>query len=271
MEAEHQKILGVRITNLKQSDILKYILQSLSKTVEKYYIVTPNPEILVYSYNHPGFRAILNHSRLALCDGVGVIWAGKILGKTFKERTTGTDLLDNLCKHVEKQPITVGFLGGRLGVAVQVSECLKKKYPGLKVVFAAPEWPDKLNMIAKEDRLKMEDGRLINPPPSIIKNLSSTFYPPSSNIDLLFVAFGFPKQEEWISQNLDKIPVRIAIGVGGAFDYLSGQVSRAPLWMQKIGLEWLYRLIRQPWRLKRQLALIKFIYLVFKERLEVVR
>ena len=85
--------------------------------------------------------------------------------------------------------------------------------------------------------------------------------------DILFVAFGSPKQEMWIAQNLRRIDVRIAIGVGGAFDFISGKVARAPLWIRNLGLEWLFRLIVQPWRAKRQIALVKFVFLVIKERL----
>ena len=87
-------------------------------------------------------------------------------------------------------------------------------------------------------------------------------------MDILFVAFGFPKQEQWIAENLDKIPVKVAMGVGGAFDYISGNVPRSPVFIRKLGLEWLFRLIIQPWRLKRQLALFKFIYLVLREKLK---
>lgn len=87
-------------------------------------------------------------------------------------------------------------------------------------------------------------------------------------IDILFVAFGSPKQEIWIAENLDKLPVRVAIGVGGAFDFVSGKVKRAPVWVRKIGLEWLFRLILQPWRIKRQLRLFKFVFLVLGEKVK---
>ncbi len=86
-------------------------------------------------------------------------------------------------------------------------------------------------------------------------------------IDILFVAFGFPKQEEWIAKNLASLPVIAAMGVGGAFDYLSGEVVRAPRFIRRIGFEWLFRLVKQPWRLKRQKALLVFIWLVVRQRL----
>ncbi len=268
-------ILGVGITDETEGNILEYILQGLKKPGEKYYVVTPNPEILVYAKNHQDFRAILNNARLALPDGVGVIWAGKILGKKFSEKVTGTDLLENLCSGVAGQPITVGFLGGRGKIAEKTAECLVKKYPGLKVVFTATEWPsqkkDDGRWRIENSNLKIEDRKSIyhqsstlNPPDG---GLPSTIHHLSSNIDILFVAYGFPKQEEWMSANLSKISVKVAIGVGGGFDYISGSVPRAPVFIRKIGFEWLFRLIIQPWRIKRQLALVEFIWLVLKERI----
>ncbi|MDO8658833.1 MAG: WecB/TagA/CpsF family glycosyltransferase [Candidatus Levybacteria bacterium] len=242
---EKKKVLEIGITDATENEILKYIITSLEKKEEKYYIVTPNPEILVYSNSHSSFKTILNNARIALCDGIGIIWAGKILGQGVKHRVGGTDFIEKVCSEVCKKPITVGFLGGRGSVAEKTAECLQKKYPGLKVVFAASEWPENSS-----------------------KFIRSTSSGQSSklSIDILFVAFGFPKQEEWIAQNLDKIPVKMAMGVGGAFDYISGNVRRAPVWIRNIGLEWLYRLIRQPWRIKRQLALLEFIFLVLKKK-----
>ncbi|EKD64610.1 MAG: hypothetical protein ACD_50C00338G0015 [uncultured bacterium] len=230
---EKKKILGVGITNSTKEKILEYILKSLEKKDKKLFVVTPNPEFLVLANKDSGFRKVLNNADLALPDGVGVILAGRILGNSFEERVTGVDLMNDLIFHVAKKPITVGFLGGRDGVAEKTAECLQKKHPKLKIAFVGEEWGI--------------DSR-------------------RSNIDILFVAFGAPKQETWISENLEKIPVRVAIGVGGSFDYIIGLVPRAPLFIRKIGFEWLFRLIIQPWRLKRQLALLEFAWLVLKEK-----
>lgn len=257
-------LLGIGVTNAKKKEILEYILQSLEKPGEKYYIVTPNPEILVYANRHKGFKKILNNARLALCDGIGVIWAGKILGKKFKERITGVDFVENVCRRVAKQPITVGFLGGGPKIAERTAECLVSKYPGLKVVFAAPEWNK--NGFSSRNKYQVLSIKYQGEKDKK-KSLNTKYIIHNTEIDILFVAFGFPKQEEWMSENLPKIPVRIAIGVGGAFDYISGQVPRAPIWLRRFGLEWLYRLIRQPWRIKRQFTLLEFVYLAIKEKL----
>ena len=238
---EKKNILGVGITNATKKEILEYIIKSLENFKKKLIFVTPNPEFLVLASKNFTFKYILNKADLALADGIGILIAGKILGKELKERFTGVELLESLCLVVAKKPITVGFLGGREGVAEKTAECLQKKHPGLKVAFAQEEWP---NAEVDGRRWRIEES-----------------------IDILFVAFGAPKQEFWIRENLQKIPVRIAIGVGGAFDYISGQVPGVPLFIRKIGFEWLFRLIRQPWRIKRQLALLEFIYLVLKEKI----
>lgn len=279
-------LLGVGITNAKEDEILEYILQSLKKTAEKYYIVTPNPEILVYANKRPEFRKVLNNARLALCDGIGVFWAGKLLGKSIKQRVTGVDLLANLCKAASNQPITVGFLGGGEKIAERAAECLTKKYPGLKVGFTGSKWPK--NGFALRSPRQFGDLPTQRPNVSLVHSQASQSFNEASvvliqdsphaeapratprSIDILFVAFGFPKQEEWMAKNIGKVPVRVMLGVGGAFDYISGNVKRAQLLIRLIGLEWLFRLLVQPWRIKRQLALIEFIGLVFKEKLSLL-
>ena len=129
----------------------------------------------------------------------------------------------------------VGFIGGQEKVAEKTSECLKKRYPGLIVEYA--------------DHV-----------------IDRVFNRGNRHVDILFVALGAPKQEEWIHENLPKIDVGCAMGVGGAFDYVAGQVPRAPKWMRKMGMEWSYRLVRQPWRWRRQTKLIEFVGLVLKEK-----
>ncbi len=256
-----QNILEVGITNATQREVLKYIENSLQKSSEKIFIVTPNPEILVYATRHESFRKILNSAQISLADGIGVLIAGKILGRSFPERITGTDLLEKLCSKSQDWVVTVGFLGGRPGVAEKTAECLKKKYPKLNVAFAGEEWPR--GPVSLHPR-----------PTSSLDSLTAgarrgtPALATPAHVDILFVAYGFPKQEEWIAQNLEKIPVKVAMGVGGAFDFISGNIARAPQFVRSLGLEWLFRLMRQPWRIKRQLALVTFISLVFQEMIQ---
>ena len=263
---EKKNIVGVDITNASKNEILEYIVKSLENFKKKYFVVTPNPEFLVLANKNLEFKNILNRADLASADGIGIIIAAKFLGQPLKGRFTGVDLVESLCKQVVRKPLTVGFLGGRSGVAEETAECLQFRYPKLNVVFAASEWPETYNLLQKRVLSSMYYVSSIKDKKE--KNIHNTKYIIHDTlIDILFVAFGAPKQEFWISENLDKIPVKIAIGVGGAFDYISGRVERAPTFIQNIGLEWLYRLINEPWRIKRQLSLLKFAWLVFKERL----
>lgn len=245
------KILGVDITNDSAENILEYILQKIGQKT-KFYIVTPNPEILVYAASHENFKKILNLAEISLPDGVGLFLASLFLLKPFKERIPGVDFMEEVCKRSVRMPISIGLLGAGAGVAEKTAECLQAKYPHLNIVFVSEEWDGLAN-----GKWQMANGK---------KELSAISNKPIAHIDLLFVAFGHPKQEEWIYKNLDHIPVTAAMGVGGAFDYISGTVKRAPFMVRAIGFEWLYRLIREPWRFKRQLSLIKFVKLVIRER-----
>lgn len=231
-------ILGVGVSNGTNQEVLEFLLKGLKNGGKKLSIFTPNPEIIVRAYHDSGFRKILNSASLALPDGIGVIWAGKILGKKFKEKIIGVDTLENLCKVARDYGLTVGLIGGEVKIADKTAECLMSKYPGLKVGFAGAN--------------------------ASIKLLRSP-------LDILFVAFGAPKQEIWISKHINHLPVKVAMGVGGAFDYISGRIPRAPVFMRNLGLEWFFRLVIQPWRIRRQLALLEFIYLVLRERLSLPR
>lgn len=233
IDLKSTNILGTKITTSSEDIILEYIQKILSEKSTKAYITTPNPEIIMYSRNHKEFQKILNEAEIALPDGVGVTLCAYFMGKGKIVRITGVDFMEKLCKRLAKSPYSIGFFGGQTDIAELTAECLKKKYSGLKVSYASNTWDD-----AK------------------IKG---------KNIDILFVAMGYPKQEEWIYDNLDKIPVKIAMGVGGAFDFISGKVPRAPHFLRTFGLEWSYRLVIQPWRWKRQLVLISFIIFTFQE------
>ena len=280
---EKKNILGVGITNATKKEILEYVVKSLENFKKKFFIVTPNPEFLVFASKDSRFKNILNMADLASADGIGLVLAAKILGKSLKERFAGIDVVESLCKEVSEKPITVGFLGGGGGVAEKVSDCLRKKYPGLKVSFVGEEWSNGVNArqprVSDDARLPNSENKVLNSASLSKSRLQSGLKPTFSSsenglsrfnnltIGILFVAFGAPKQEFWISENLDKIPVKVAIGVGGAFDYISGKIPRAPAFLRNIGMEWLFRLLVQHWRIKRQLALIEFIWLVIKEKL----
>lgn len=251
--------LDVGFTDEDEKKVLEYIVKSVEKSQKKYYIVTPNPEILVIANKNPKYKKVLNGAKLALIDGVGIIWAAKILGKNLKHKISGVDLVENLCKEVAEKPITVGFLGAGPGVAERTAYCLISKYPSLKVTFAASElseFESNLGGVSSSKYIVFSKD----------KNIQNTKYR-IPDTDILFVAFGSPKQEYWIAENLEKLPVKVAIGVGGSFDMISGKTARAPKFIRDLGFEWLFRLAVQPWRIKRQLRLLIFLWLVLKEKL----
>lgn len=228
------KDLIFQIKDISFDEALEYCIENAQKKGKKTFLATINPELVMLARKDLEYEKVLKSADLAVVDGIGVVWAGKIFGKKFSGRIHGSDLVEKLTQLASNQPITIGFLGGDKNVAQLTAECLRKKYPNIKVAFASAEW----------DEIKDK-----------------------KECDILFVAFGSPKQEKWIYENLPKIDVNLAIGVGGSFDFISGKVRRAPAWLRKIGLEWLFRLITQPWRWKRQLALPKFVFLVIKERI----
>lgn len=274
-----KNILGVEIDNVNQTAALSQIEEWIwnpgpdsrqsrnrgSSTNEirrdKHYIVTPNLEFIVAAQSDPEFKRILNNASLAIPDSSSLGFSYWLLKRNIFlrlllwpllflpvkqliqfERVAGTDLMEALCKLAEEKGFVVGFLGGGRGVAEKVAECLLRKYPGLKV-----DCVESGGKIFEDRKWKIEDSTVKIPP-----------------LDILFVAFGHIKQEKWIANNLDKIPVKLAMGVGGAFDYLSGNLPRAPKWLRALGFEWLFRLAVQPRRIKRQINLLKFIWFMLK-------
>ena len=234
-------ILGIKIDDVDIDQATKIVEGWLSKP-GKHYIVTPNPEFIMMAQNDQGFKKILNDADLSIPDGIGLNLFGGI-----KNRITGVDLMEKLIALSSEKAYTVGFLGGEKGVAKRLVERLKKQYPNLTVRYAieGPVIPAKAGIYTNKDLWI----------PDLVRD---------DKVDILFVAFGQGKQEKWIASNLEKIPVKVAMGVGGTFDYLSGEVMRAPKLIRDLGLEWLFRLIREPWRIKRQVALLKFIWLMLK-------
>ncbi|HEX7455973.1 MAG TPA: WecB/TagA/CpsF family glycosyltransferase [Candidatus Nanoarchaeia archaeon] len=234
------EILGIRVDAITYQQALEKS-KELIESGGKHYIVTPNPEIIVKATKDAQFRNILNKSALSVPDGIGLVLLAKLTGKPLKERVAGVDLLEGLAALAQEHGFSMFLLGSGERVVKKAGEALKKEYPKLEIVGTYSGVADP--KFDKETRGKIGNKK----------------------IDILAVAYGAPKQEKWIARNLPKLNVKLAIGVGGAFDYISGGKRRAPVFLQKIGLEWAFRLISEPSRLKRQLALPYFVYLMFRE------
>lgn len=223
-------ILGVNIDSLSHEEYANKLEEFLFG-VKTHLIVTPNPEFCIQASHDQEFRNILNNASLAIPDGIGLKFAGWYLGKPIKQRITGVSLVDNLCRQARDKKLSVYFLGAFKDAALRSAANMRHKYPGLQIAGAENEY----NFLGWK---RSNDN--------IIKRINR------KKPDILFLAFGAPRQEKWLAANLNKFTtVKIAVGVGGSFDYLSGAVKRAPAALSALGLEWLYRLFRQPWRAKR--------------------
>ena len=186
----------------------------------------------------PAFAAMLGRADLCAPDGVGILWAGRLLGQPFAERVTGSDGIYRICEWAAAEGWRVFLLGAGPGVAEETAARLTARYPGLQVAGTFSGSP------ADDDWLEIQQ-RLA-----------------TAQADVLFVAFGHPRQDFWIDKHRHELPVAVALGVGGAFDFVAGVTKRAPLWMQRLGLEWLHRLVVEPWRWRRMRVLPVFAGLV---------
>jgi N-acetylglucosaminyldiphosphoundecaprenol N-acetyl-beta-D-mannosaminyltransferase len=241
------EILGVKIDNLSLQEVLENIKKYLISP-NQHYIVTPNPEFLVAAQTDSHFKEILNYADIAIADGYGLVKAAKFFKKKLF-RITGVDLIWFICQLAEQNSYSVYFLGGFDEAAQKTADSLVDEFPNLIVAGA-------------ESGGEIRDPKIIDQ--TLIENINR------GKPQILFVALGQVKQEKWIFHNLDKLPtVKVAMGVGGAFDYVSGQIKRAPEFYQKFGLEWLYRLVQQPQRWPRIVnAVIVFPWLVLKSKIK---
>ena len=234
-------ILGVRIDDVTFSETLA----AVDRFVESggaHQISTVNVEYLMTAQRDAAFAEVLRHTSLNVPDSAGVLWAARWLGHPLRERVTGSDGLYRVAGLCAQRGFRLFLLGAAPGVADRVASVLEGLYPGLQVC-----------------------GTLAgSPSPEHEAEISSAIY--RSRADVLLVAYPHALQEKWIARNLARTGAAVALGVGGAFDFCVGVQRRAPLWMQRAGLEWLYRLVRQPWRWRRMLALPQAAWLVFWER-----
>lgn len=228
------RLLDVAITPLTMSQALERIDEFI-RSREPHMVVTSDASAIVKAQEDPELHQIINTADLVTPDGIGVIWGARLFNLPVFERVSGVDLVSALSEIGPRRGYRLFLLGAAPGVAEAAAGNLRERYPGLSIVgthhgyFPAEEEPGVL--------AEIRDARP----------------------DILFVAFGIPKQEKWIRRHLADLRVPVAIGVGGSFDVLSGRLKRAPVWMQKAGLEWLYRALIEPKRFMRLLALPRFV------------
>jgi N-acetylglucosaminyldiphosphoundecaprenol N-acetyl-beta-D-mannosaminyltransferase len=232
--------------------------------------VTVNPEFVMAAQSHAEFRAVLNGAALATADGVGIIWAARLLGRPIRERTTGVALVPRLADLAAREGYRLFLLGAGPGVAEAAGRVLVARYPGLQIAGTHAGSPAEAEaagrvLVDRYPGLQIAGTHAGSPAEAEAAAIAARIT--ASRADLLFVAFGAPAQDLWIARHAALLPtVRLAMGVGGVYDYLSGRVPLAPSLWRRLGLEWLYRLIHQPWRWRRMLALPRFVLAVAAQR-----
>ena len=234
-------VLGARVDCVTMAQAVAHCAQLLD-TPGYHQVVTVNPEFVMLAQSDAPFRALIRGAGLVVPDGAGIVWAMRRQGRTRAERVTGIDLMRELCAQAAQRQASVFLLGAAPGIAAQAAAVLQRQIPGLVIAGTAVGAPD------------------AGQAPALCTQIRE------SGADIVFVAFGCPAQDFWIQQYQAETGARLAMGVGGSFDYISGTVPRAPSWMRRANCEWLYRLIRQPWRWRRQLSLIAYVWSVLREQ-----
>lgn len=235
------EILGVRIDSVYTREAVATALR-LAAADRGSYIVTPNAEIVMASLKHPGLKQALAFADLSVGDGVGVLWASRFLGRPLPEKVNGIDLMLELLKEAGKRSLRVYLIGAREEVVAAAAKRIRTDM-GVNVVgyhhgyFGSDDEADILLSIRE------------------------------SSPHIIFVGMGSPRQELWMHKCVGRIPRGVMMGVGGSLDVISGAKPRAPRTVQQLGLEWLYRLIREPWRARRMTALPRFVLAVVMAKL----
>ncbi len=236
------QILGCRLDDVDAREAGKRIL-ALARTGEGAQVVTLGTEMVVYAQRDARFRATINASALSLCDTVGLLWVARRRGARLRGRVTGVELIEVLCAGAAREGTRLYFLGGAQGVAQAAADRLRDRYHGLAVAGARNGYFEERESAGVAEGVR------------------------ASGAQLLFCGLGFPRQELWLAEHLKATGCGVGIGVGGSFDVMSGKVRRAPVAWRKLGIEWLYRLLKEPQRWRRQLALPVFVALVARDEL----
>ena len=238
-------LLGVPVSSDSKQVVLEKIIKYLHRQTGFFQIVSLNPENLMIARQNEEFKKVLVTAQIRINDGIGIVVASRMLGIEAK-RITGVGLMEELMELAGKMRLRVLLIGGRPNLALRLAQCYQRQFPEAK--FFGTIGIKNIQNPSEDEEKKLK---------TIVGD---------SKPSLIFVSFGSPAQELWIERHSKVLSGSVVMGVGGAFDFLSGKVNRAPAFLQKIGLEWLYRLVRQPWRWRRQTRLIKFIWLVMKQK-----
>ena len=232
-------ILGLPIQNVTMSEAVNDVYGFFGARESKI-VVTPNAEILQMYSTDPAMKEALEKADYIVSDGVGVLLAAKRLGTPLKEKVAGVVLSRNLLEKAAKEGGNVYLLGAKPGVAAEAKRCLEEEIPGISIVGV------------RDGYFKPEDE------PAIIEEINAL------NVDMLFVCLGAPKQELWMAEHKSDLKIGVMLGLGGSLDIFSHTLKRAPQWMINCRVEWLYRVIKEPYRIGRIASLPKFLLSIKK-------
>lgn len=239
---ERREILGVSFDPVTMTEAVER-LESFVQSRSPHLVVTANPETVMRAQGDLLLAEILRRADLVVPDGIGVVWAGARLNQEFPERIPGIELAENLLARAAQTGWRVFLLGGEPGVAEQAAQSLKQRWPDLQIVGT-------YHGFFKSDGEEEE----------LISRLQK------EKPHILLAALGMPRQEKWLAAHQGVLKVPVAIGVGGSFNVWAGVDKRAPRWLRSLHLEWLYRILRQPWRIKRAAALPLFVLKVLRAK-----
>lgn len=237
-------MFGCNVAAINMKETLEAVESLIIKRIPTQHVVINAGKVVLMDKDEK-LRDIVNKCPIINADGQSIVWASKFLGKPIPERVAGIDLMEDLIKLSSEKGYGIYFFGAKEEVVCEVIRRYKGKYPNLNISGYRNGY------FSKDDM------------PEIIDDMSK------SKADILLVAFSSPKKEYWLSENIDNINIPFCMGVGGSFDVIAGATTRAPIWMQKIGLEWFYRFIQEPSRMWKRYLIgnSKFIYLTLKEKL----
>jgi N-acetylglucosaminyldiphosphoundecaprenol N-acetyl-beta-D-mannosaminyltransferase len=272
MKSDNISILGVLISNLSMDEVIDEIFKRIDGFKDKdvaSQLATLNVDFLVNSHSwsndrsrHPELLNILRCADIVTADGMPIVWLSKLIGSPLKERVTGADLVPALAQKAAERGKSIYFLGGREDTGRQAAQILKNRFPELKIAgIDAPYVNTHGKALADSS---YQDARILN-------DINR------SKADILLIGFGNPKQEIWFKMNCMALKTPFSIGVGGVYSFISGSTKRAPQWVQKIGMEWIFRITQDPWRLWKRylLGLLKFTYMalpvIFYYRYRMIR
>jgi len=237
------KIMGALVDPVTLEEAVGKVEQFIASR-KPHHVVTLNAEILYRAQRDPELMKVILGADLVTPDGAGIVWASKRLGSPVPQRVTGIDLMLALAERAGEKSWRLFLYGAAPGVAEEAAQKLKTMHPGIRIAGTSHGY-----LSSEEQKQLIEKIREVEP-------------------HILFVALGAPKQEFWINRNLEQLGVPVCMGVGGSFDVIAGKIKRAPIFMQRAGLEWLYRLVREPKRFKRMLALPAFAAAVLFESMK---